>query len=235
MTNKVTPVDVQRRLHLSFSEDDCTTGLAIMPVVQLASDRSTSEANCTILNYAHDSCTPNTEYEHGAGLSTHCGAGGGHPARRHLGEGRRRADIIGPLAALASVGHHTADEAAQTLGLSRRQVYALIRRARLGSGLVTDMAPGQSGGGKGKGRLPESVERIIRELLRTRYLTRQKRSLAALHRSVAQACKAQQLPAPARNTVALRIAALDPLKAAAGGEVGKRPASCKVSAERHHP
>ena len=63
---------------------------------------------------------------------------------------RRRADIIGPLAALASVGHHTADEAAQTLGLSRRQVYALIRRARLGSGLVTDMAPGQSGGGKGK-------------------------------------------------------------------------------------
>lgn len=127
---------------------------------------------------------------------------------------RRRADIIGPLAALASVGHHTADEAAQTLGLSRRQVYALIRRARLGSGLVTDLAPGQSGGGKGKGRLPEPVERIIRELLRKRYLTRQKRNLAALYRDVAQACKAQRLPVPARNTVAVRVAALDPLKAA---------------------
>ncbi|PMU58244.1 transposase, partial [Pseudomonas sp. GP01-A1] len=70
-----------------------------------------------------------------------------------------------------------------------------------------------SGGGKGKGRLPESVERIIRELLQKRFLTKQKRSLAAFHREVAQACKAQKLRVPARNTLALRIAGLDPLKA----------------------
>ena len=29
---------------------------------------------------------------------------------------------------------------------------------------MTDLVPGQSGGGKGKGRLPEPVERIIREI-----------------------------------------------------------------------
>ena len=128
-------------------------------------------------------------------------------------QARQRAEIIGPLAALDVVGHEAADAAAHALGLSRRQVYVLIRRARQGAGLVTDLARSRSGGGKGKGRLPESVERIIRELLQKRFLTKQKRSLAAFHREVAQACKAQKLRAPARNTVALRIAGLDPLKA----------------------
>ncbi len=124
---------------------------------------------------------------------------------------RRRAEIIGRLAQSETVGHAAADAAAQALGLSRRQVYALIRRARQGAGLVTDFAPGQSSGGSGKGRLPEPVERIIRELLQKRFLTKQKRSVAALHREVAQACKAQKLRGPTRNTVALRIASIEPL------------------------
>ena len=42
-------------------------------------------------------------------------------------------------------------------GLSRRQVYVLIRRVRQVPGLVTDLALGQSSSGKGKGRLPELV------------------------------------------------------------------------------
>ena len=137
---------------------------------------------------------------------------------------RQRMDVVGPLAALDLVGHQAADDAAHSLGLSRRQVYVLIRRARQGSGLVTDLARGQSSGGKGKGRLSEPVELIIRDLLQKRFLTRQKRSLAALYREVAQACKAQKLPVPARNTVALRIASLDPRKVARsrGGQDASR-------------
>ncbi|WP_247754020.1 helix-turn-helix domain-containing protein [Citrobacter freundii] len=45
---------------------------------------------------------------------------------------RRRAEIIGPLAQSETVGHEAADAAAQALGLSQRQVYILIRRARQG-------------------------------------------------------------------------------------------------------
>lgn len=140
-------------------------------------------------------------------------------------QARHRTEIIGPLAALEVVGHEAADEAAQALGLSRRQVYVLIRRARQGTGLVTDLTPGRSGGGKGKGRLPEPVERIIRELLQKRFLTKQKRSLAAFHREVTQACKTQKLPVPARNTVAQRIAGLHPAKIARsrGGQDAARP------------
>ena len=64
----------------------------------------------------------------------------------------RRTEIIEPLAALEiMIGHEAADDAAQSLGFSRRQIYALIRWARQGAGLVTDLAPGRSGGGKGKG------------------------------------------------------------------------------------
>ncbi|SFN75495.1 putative transposase [Xenorhabdus japonica] len=50
-------------------------------------------------------------------------------------EAQRRNEVIEPLAVLNTVGHQAADAAVQTLGLSRRQVYALISRARQGSGL----------------------------------------------------------------------------------------------------
>ncbi|BEG56003.1 hypothetical protein VEV11M_43960 (plasmid) [Escherichia coli] len=57
-----------------------------------------------------------------------------------LGSARRRAEIISLLAQSETVGHEAADMAAQALGLPRRQ-YVLIRRARQGSGLVTDLVP----------------------------------------------------------------------------------------------
>jgi putative transposase len=98
-------------------------------------------------------------------------------------------NVVGMLAVFDFVGHQAADDAAHSLGLSRRQVDILIRRARQGSGLVTDLARGQSSGGKGKGRLSEPVELIIRDLLPKRFLTRQKRSLAALYREIAQAVR----------------------------------------------
>ncbi len=79
---------------------------------------------------------------------------------------------------------------------------------------MTDLARGHSSGGKGKGRLPEPVERVIRELLQKHFLGKQKPRLAAFHRKVAQVCKAQGLRVPARNSVALRVSRLDPVKTA---------------------
>lgn len=80
---------------------------------------------------------------------------------------RQRMDVVGPLAALEVVGNEATDVAAHSLGLSRRQVYALIQRARQGSGLVTDLTPGQSSGGRGKDAYRKPVEIIIRELTLT--------------------------------------------------------------------
>lgn len=81
---------------------------------------------------------------------------------------RRRAAVIAPLAGMGSVSHEAADDAGRRLGLSRRQVYVPVNRYRQGSGVVTDMAAWQSSGGRGSGRLPESVESVIREAVRTR-------------------------------------------------------------------
>ena len=88
---------------------------------------------------------------------------------------RLRMEVIAPLAQLRIVTLELADNAAGKLGLSRRQIYTLIKRYRHSEGLVTDMLLNKShGGGKGKSRLPEAIEQIIREVLRSHYLNKQK-------------------------------------------------------------
>lgn len=123
---------------------------------------------------------------------------------------RHRAQVIGALAATGAVSIRAADGAGRELGLSRRRVYELVRRHRQGAGLLTDLAPGHSDGGRGGGRLPEAVETVIREMVRSVYLRRQRPSLAVVHRDIARACQAKGLTVPARNTVARRISALHP-------------------------
>lgn len=131
-------------------------------------------------------------------------------------QARSRAAVIGSLAARGTTGLAAADRAAAELGVSRRQVYMLLERYRQSSGLVTDLAVRRSTGGKGGNRLPEPVEEIIRDLIRTRFLTRQKRSVAALHREIARACAARGFKAPTRNTITRRISTLNPV------DVGRR-------------
>lgn len=124
--------------------------------------------------------------------------------------------VIAPLAGHAVVGRAAVEAAATALGISRRQVYVLIKCHRDGSGLLTDLAPGRSSGGKGTARLSEEVEDLVREAVRKQFLTRQKRTLAAVYRDIAAACRARQLAVPARNMVEPRIRALNPV------EVGRR-------------
>lgn len=129
-------------------------------------------------------------------------------------QARNRASVIGTLAAQGTVGIAAADRAATELGVSRRHLYVLLDRYRQGSGLVTDLAVRRSTGGKGGNRLPEPVEEIIRDLIRRRFLARQKWSVAALHREIARACVVRGLKAPTRNTVARRISMLNPVEVA---------------------
>jgi putative transposase len=56
----------------------------------------------------------------------------------------RRAEVIGWLAAGDVVGHEAADAAAAELGVSRRQVYLLLARWRVGEGVVSDLLPRRS-------------------------------------------------------------------------------------------
>jgi putative transposase len=126
----------------------------------------------------------------------------------------RRAEVIGPLARLDVVGRGAVDAATVQLGISRRQVYVLLHRWRAGEGVVSDLLPGRSSGGRGGRELPDEVEAVIREVLLGEYLTRQKKTVAAVHRQVVWACRARGVRAPSRNAVVRRIANLDPVERA---------------------
>ncbi|MBF6202375.1 helix-turn-helix domain-containing protein, partial [Nocardia cyriacigeorgica] len=103
---------------------------------------------------------------------------------------------IGPLAESDRVSVAAADRAADQLGVTQRQVYALVRRWRTGEGVASDLLPRRSSGGRGGARLPEEVEQIIRKVLRTRYLTRQKRSVTVICREITRECRIAGLKPP---------------------------------------
>jgi putative transposase len=132
----------------------------------------------------------------------------------------QRAGVIGRLAQRDRVSVAAADEAAAELGVSRRQVYELVKRWRAGAGLTSDLLPGKSSGGRGGERLAGEVEAVVRNVLRTRYLTRQRRSVASICREITRQCKVRGLRSPSRGAVQRRIAKLDPVKAAAAREGG---------------
>lgn len=129
-----------------------------------------------------------------------------------------QAEVIGPLAAKDTVGLADADGAAAKLRISRRQVYVLLGRWRAGQGVVSDLLPGRSSGGRGGGRLPGEVEAIVQEVLRRRYLTRQRHSVAAVGREITRQCRARGLRVPSRGTVRRRIEQLDPVSSVAARE-----------------
>jgi putative transposase len=141
----------------------------------------------------------------------------------------RRADVIRELAAQRVVGLEAADAVASRLGVSRRQVYVLVGRWRAGEGVASDLLPGASSGGRGGGRLPDEVEAVVREVLRTRYLTRQRRTVASVYREITRECRVRGLRAPSRGTVLRRIARLDPVKTVTARE-GRDAARTRRSA-----
>jgi len=130
---------------------------------------------------------------------------------RVWGLAKRRAEVIGALAADGVVSVDAADTAAVELGITRRHVYTLVRRWRCGTGVVSDMLPGRSGGGAGSGRLAEPVEAVVRDVLHRKYLARQRPSAAVVYREITQTCRSRGLRVPSYNAVARRIARLDPV------------------------
>jgi putative transposase len=130
------------------------------------------------------------------------------------------------LAHLAEAGRcsvQQADEAVRTLKISRAMVYRLLARFKKNEE-TTSLLPGQSGRQPGGRLLPKEQERIIDDLIRQFYLSKQKPSIAALHRVVALECFNAQLPSPSYNAIHRRIALLDPKEVVRARE-GARTAS----------
>jgi putative transposase len=126
-------------------------------------------------------------------------------------EAERRASVIRPLAEMETVTTAMADEAAAKLNVSQRTVYTLIQRFRASGGLLTVLAHNVSSGGRGKKRLPATLEQIIVIAIEEIYLSKQKRRAADVVQEVRRKCFLANLKPPGPNAVRARINALNVL------------------------
>lgn len=123
-------------------------------------------------------------------------------------EAERRAAVLRPLADLPTCSRDQARIAATALGVTERQVYRLLRKCRAGGGALTSMLRGRSSGGRGKGRIAERRDALIREAVSELYLTPQRLSAARIVVEVRKRAHAQHVRSPSAGTVRRRIAAL---------------------------
>jgi putative transposase len=96
------------------------------------------------------------------------------------------------------------EAAASRLGLHVSTVYRLLRRFALEQ--TAEAITGQARGWRrGRSRLPASIENAIDAAIQDFFLTPETPSVAALHREIAQRCRAEDLPVPAMSTVQRRL------------------------------
>jgi len=126
-------------------------------------------------------------------------------------QARRRRDAMKRLAGQASIPLGVRTEVATELGVSTRYVYQLLRQYKESDGSVTAMLANPHSGGRGKSRVAPEVEELIAEILKRRYLTRQRRPVSAIYADVVVACNRSNLRPPGRATVERRIRRLDPV------------------------
>ena len=109
-------------------------------------------------------------------------------------EAERRGAMLRALAA-GRCRRNDAAAAAAALGLSTRQVYALVRRLRASGGLLTTLLPRKPNGGRGRSRLAAAVEAIIGAVIGEVWLDRQQRSIADAALEVRRPKQASQIQA----------------------------------------
>lgn len=101
------------------------------------------------------------------------------------------------------------DEAAEQLYVSRATVYRLLARYKQNLE-ATALLPDKPGRRPGTRELGQVQEKIVHDAIRGFFLSKQRPSVAALHRSIALDCFQAGMPKPAYKTVRARVNAVDP-------------------------
>lgn len=123
-------------------------------------------------------------------------------------EARRRAELVRPLAEMATCPRDRVRAVAADLGLSDRQIYRMVARLRAAGGQLTALLPSGPRGGRGKPRLPSASEAMTRDVIETMYLTPQKPTAAKVVREITGRCRKAGLRAPSGATIRRRLKAL---------------------------
>ncbi len=120
----------------------------------------------------------------------------------------RRAKLLARLAETESSSIEQVDGVAQKLKLSRASVYRLLARFK-DSREATSLLPAAPGRKNGAKELGVDQEKIIHAWIEKFYLSRQRPSVAALHRTIALECFQAKLEVPSYNAVRSRVNSLN--------------------------
>ncbi len=123
----------------------------------------------------------------------------------HWDEAKRRFSLIQPILGSTERGKAEAVQIAKQHGVGHATLYRW-RRDYLNSGLLSSLLPAKPDGGRGRGRLQNSVvEAIIKESIRDHYRTDAHPSVSSTHRKIGELCQAAGQPEPDYQTVRRRI------------------------------
>ena len=126
--------------------------------------------------------------------------------------GKQRADIIKPLAEISICPRKKILEAANTLKLSERYIYKLIRNYRESHGILTSLIPQRPNGGKGKPRLFQNQESLIEQVIDKLYLNNQKLKPARIIEEIRKQSFEQNIITPSEATIRRRICKIQLVK-----------------------
>ncbi|WP_410500193.1 helix-turn-helix domain-containing protein [Chitinibacter sp. S2-10] len=119
-------------------------------------------------------------------------------------EAERRKKLIEPLLNPYESAKDAADRIVKESGVSRSTLYRWLKAYRE-TGLLSSLLATKRNGGRGKGRLPQEVEVIIRERIENYHLTEQQPSVAKTAKEVQRLCRSADLPAPHLTSIRKRI------------------------------
>ena len=137
---------------------------------------------------------------------------------------REAAQVLAQLAKTQRCSKKQINEAAKKLKIGRTMVYRLLARFRL-SEQATSLLPSKPGRKPGAKELGVDQEKVVDRWIRQFYLSRQKPTVAALHRAIARECFQAQIPIPSYKAVRSRLRALDAQEVVGAREGAKAAAN----------
>ena len=126
--------------------------------------------------------------------------------------GKQRITVIKPLAEISICPRKKILEAANTLKLSERYIYKLIRNYRESHGVLTSLIPRRSNGGKGKPRLFQNQESLIEQVINKLYLNNQRLKPARIIEEIRKQSFEQNIITPSEATIRRRICKIPLIK-----------------------
>jgi len=123
-------------------------------------------------------------------------------------EAKRRKVVLHQLLEKEKCTLDEVKQASKQLGLAWRQVYNLLKRYRDYDQQLLALIPKKPTGGKHKPRIPFITEKIINDIIKDKFLSRQRIQISLVAEEIMRCCNVSGVKPPSKQTIRRRIASL---------------------------